>query len=373
MTIDPHTPAANTRPITVIVVDDSRLMRRMIASGLEAGGTIKVVAEAENTTEARQLIRSLNPDVITLDVEMPGMNGIDFLKKIMELRPMPVIMVSTLTAAGTDVSLAALQIGAIDAIQKPAGRGDVARFGAALRDKVHLASSARIQTRMAQPAAAPARLASPRPVPRRTAPLAGRRTGRPELIAIGASTGGVRALTHMLEFLPRDTPPIVITQHMPETFTARFAARLNGLLPHDVSEASDGEALVPGQIRIAPGDTHLRVQREAGRLVTGFDASGPISGHRPSVDVLFNSVSTTVGAAALGVILTGMGRDGAAGLRAMRNAGAYCLGQCEESCVVYGMPKAAVELEALDEELNLAEIALRLCEFLNLQPAMKSA
>lgn len=373
MTLQASDQSAAQRRTRVIVVDDSRLMRRMIATGLEEDGTIEVIAEAENTSEARQLIRTLNPDVITLDVEMPGMNGIDFLKKIMELRPMPVIMVSTLTAAGTDVSLAALQIGAVDAIQKPAGRDDVARFGRALREKVHLARGARIHTRAsARPAQVGTPVAAPRPAPRRTAPRS-HRPGRTDLIAIGASTGGVRALTQLLEVLPANTPPIVITQHMPDTFTSRFAARLDGLLPHNVSEAVDGEVLQPNTIRIAPGDRHLRVQRSGGALSAGFDESGPISGHRPSVDVLFNSVSTAVGASAIGVILTGMGRDGAAGLRSMRNTGAYCIGQSEESCVVYGMPKAAVELQAIDEQLDLGQIPVRICEFLNLQPGMKSA
>ncbi|MEM9640945.1 MAG: chemotaxis response regulator protein-glutamate methylesterase [Pseudomonadota bacterium] len=370
MTQQPQVSDPTTNLPTVLVVDDSRLMRRMIIAGLEAEGTIKVVGEAEDTTQARQMIKALNPDVITLDVEMPGMNGIDFLKKIMELRPMPVIMVSTLTAAGADVSLAALQIGAFDAIQKPAGREDVARFGHALREKVRLARQSRIAPRTMS--STPRRAGQPQPI-KRTGPMPNFGGGQVELIAIGASTGGVRAVTQMLEPLPHQTPPIVITQHMPETFTSRFAERLNATLRHNVREATEGEVLAPGSVRIAPGGTHLKVERTNGRLVTTFDQSGPISGHKPSVDVLFNSVSTSAGASAIGVILTGMGRDGAAGLRTMRNAGATTFGQSEDSCVVYGMPKIAFELGAVSEELDLREIPHRICDFLNLGTAIKSA
>lgn len=356
-------PDKQANPVRAVVVDDSKLMRQIIVTALQADGNISVVGEAADTTEARGLIRQLNPDVITLDVEMPGMNGIEFLKKIMELRPMPVIMVSTLTAAGTDVSLAALHLGAVDAIQKPAGREDVARFARALRDKVVMARGARV-----------ARRGQPSPGTGPLPPMPGDARARvPELIAIGASTGGVNALSQVLTALPARVPPILITQHMPANFTARFAARLNNALPQHVAEASDGEVLRPDQIRIAPGDRHLGVHNAAGRLTVKLDESGPISGHRPSVDVLFNSVSTAVGPRALGVILTGMGRDGAAGLRAMRNTGAYCIAQNEASCVVYGMPKAARELQAIDEELDLAQIGQRICEILNPGAARKTA
>ncbi len=350
-------------PVRAIVVDDSKLMRQMIVTALQAEGSINVVGEAADTSQARMLIRDLNPDVITLDVEMPGMNGIDFLKKIMELRPMPVIMVSTLTAAGTDVSLAALHLGAVDAIQKPASREDLPRFARALREKVLTARGARVAQRGLM-AGSTGHLP---PLP------ASARIRTPQLMAIGASTGGVAALGTMLAALPAQTPPIVITQHMPPNFTARFAARLDQSLPQHVTEAKDGEVLRPGQIRIAPGDLHLAVQNVGGRYCVKLDDSGPISGHRPSVDVLFNAVSTAVGSRALGVILTGMGRDGAAGMRAMRNAGAYCIGQAEASCVVYGMPKAARELQGVDEELDLSLIAPRICGILNPDAARRTA
>ncbi len=340
--------------VRVVVVDDSRLMRRMIAAALQAEGTIEVVGEAADVREARERIRTLNPDVITLDVEMPGMNGIAFLQKIMELRPMPVIMVSTLTAQGTDATLAALQIGAVDAIQKPDGRAAQAPFARRLRALVLGASRARV--RPAAPPAAPRTPAPPAPRARR---------GPVEVIAIGASTGGVSALTEVLSALPARTPPIVITQHMPVGFTARFAQRLDNLLPHRVAEASAPEPLSPGQIRIAPGDRHLCLERRGGRLYTRLDTGAPVCGHRPSVDALFRSVAEAAGSGALGVLLTGMGRDGAEGLRMLRAAGGGTIGQNEESCVVYGMPQAARILGAVEEELHLARIGPRIGEILN--------
>lgn len=355
------------RPVRVVVVDDSRLMRRMVSSALQSDGTIEVVGEAEDTSVARRLIKELDPDVVTLDVEMPGMNGIDFLKKIMELRPMPVIMVSTLTASGTDISIAALSIGAVDAICKPAGRESVGPFGRALRQKVLVASRAQVRRTISKPAVPPSTPVQQRPINRSIAPRG------VDLVALGASTGGVAALTELLERIPPSCPPIVITQHMPAGFTGRFAARLDSLLPLSVAEAQHDEVLSPGQVRIAPGDQHLLVQRSGNRLVTKLDDSGPISGHRPSVDVLFNSVSTAVGSRAVGAILTGMGRDGAAGLRAMRQSGAACLGQDEQSAVVYGMPGAAKALGAFEEEYRPSAIADRISDFLNPGAARQTA
>jgi len=356
-----------SRPIRVVVVDDSQLMRRMITAALEEEGKIEVVAQAADTSEARVLIKQYNPDAITLDVEMPGMNGLAFLEKIMQLRPTPVVMVSTLTAAGADVTLTALRIGAVDAIPKPSGRSELGPFGRALRQKIEMASKARVQ--YAQNA--PPGYGKPH-VP--TSPPTTFTGGfAHKLIAIGASTGGVNALETVLQGLNARTPPIVITQHMPPMFTSRFADRLNGSLPHDVAEARHGEPLTAGMIRIAPGDSHLCLRQKDGVILSNLDDSGPISGHRPSVDVLFNSVSTTLGRRAMGVILTGMGRDGAAGLSAMRKAGAHCLGQDEASCVVYGMPKAAKELGAVDEQLPLGAIGPRISEILNAPQARRTA
>lgn len=361
-------PAQKTGPIRVIVVDDSQLMRRMISSALRVDGIIDVVAEAADTREARALIKLHNPDVVTLDVEMPGMDGLAFLEKIMELRPMPVIMVSTLTASGTDVTIRALQAGAVDALPKPAGREQLDTFGRLLRSKVQMACSARVGTYPAPAATPPGAAARPPGVPGPQRP-----SSAPQILAIGASTGGVGALGTLLERLPADLPPVLITQHMPPVFTSRFAARLDAVLPLDVAEARDGELLQRGMVRIAPGDAHLTAARSAAGFQTRLDDSGPISGHKPSVDVLFNSVAVSAGRQALGVILTGMGRDGAAGMRAMRNTGAYCIGQDEASCVVYGMPKAARQLDAVDEELHILSIGPRIAEFVNARTDRKTA
>ncbi len=356
-------PRPDSEKIRVVVVDDSPLMLKMISGALEQERDIVVVAQAKEPHEARTLIKQHDPDVVTLDVEMPGMSGIEFLEKIMALRPMPVVMVSTLTAAGTEVTLNALQIGAVDAVAKPSGRDGLARFGVELRQKVRTASNARVGRR--QPAAAKP-MAPPRAVPQGGSAI--------ELNASGSSTGGGTALNAVIAGLPTLAPPIVITQHMPARFTARFADRLNGQFPFDVAEAQHNAPLKPGQIRVAPGDRHMTVAREGGRLVTRLDdVSGPISGHIPSVDVLFNSVCSTVGRQAIGVILTGMGRDGAAGLRGMRNAGSVTLGQNEESCVVYGMPKAAMMLGAVAEELDISQIPVRISQFLNSPAARKRA
>lgn len=354
----------------VVVVDDSALMLKMISTGLEADGDIEVVGQAKSPQEARELIKRYNPDVVTLDVEMPGMNGLEFLEKIMSLRPMPVIMVSTLTTAGTDVTLNALHIGAVDAVPKPAGRDGLAKFGVELRQKVRMARSARVQRW--QPKAAPAKAAPTNIAPQRT--LSVSNASGIELIAIGASTGGVSAIFDVVQGLASNCPPIVITQHMPARFTPRFAQRLGADFPFDVKEAEEGEIIHSGQIRVAPGDRHLSVTREGGRIRTKLDTTtGPISGHIPSVDVLFNSVCSSIGAATIGIILTGMGRDGAAGLCAMRKAGAFTIGQDEASSVVYGMPKSAAALGALDVELDLHQIAPRVCQFLNSPSAKKRA
>lgn len=356
-------PGAGSVPgkVSAVVVDDSLLMRMMVRDALERDGDIVVAGLARNTAEARQMIKDLNPDVVTLDVEMPGMNGLEFLEKIMTLRPMPVIMVSSLTAKGADATLHALEIGAVDVAQKPHGPDGQERFGAALREKVRMA--ARAKARLRSPGARPA----PSPPPMAGA---GRSGGGPRpaggswrraVIAIGASTGGVAALSRLLEEMPRDCPPIVIAQHMPPDYTGRFATRLAAQLHRDVAEARDGETIGAGAVRIAPGDFHLEVAR-AGPLVRCTLSQGaPVSGHRPSVDVLFHSTARAFGGDSVGVILTGMGRDGAVGLREMRRAGALCLGQGPESCVVYGMPKAASEIGALDETRELPALPQRIC------------
>jgi two-component system chemotaxis response regulator CheB len=337
-------------PIRVVVVDDSALMRRMISAALTAAPDIVVVGTAGDALEARELIRTSDPDVVTLDVAMPGMNGLDFLRKIMELRPTPVIMVSSLTAQGAEASLTALEIGAIDVVQKPQGAGALDAFGATLQAKVRLAATVRPALARRRPGEAAPRLAAPAP----THYTRG-------LIAIGASTGGVSALSRVLAGLPDGLPPILIVQHMPKGYPERFAARLRAELGRDVSEARSGEVLGRGAIRLSPGDRHLRVVRRGGMLRSELEEAPPVSGHCPSVDVLFESCAQSLAARAVGVLLTGMGRDGATGLAAMHRAGAACLAQDRDTCVVWGMPRAAVEAGAVDEEVPLDALAGRIC------------
>ncbi len=325
--------------IRVLVVDDSASMRALIGAVLEPEPGIAVVGEAADPIEARAAIKALNPDVVTLDVEMPNMNGLDFLEKIMRLRPTPVVMCSTLTQRGGEAALKALELGAVDCVGKPTGPvGDFDR----LADKVRAAASARLRP----PGDAPAPSARPE----------GAFAWNGKVVAIGSSTGGVEALIQVLQGFPADGPPTVVTQHMPATFTKTFAARLDRLCAPKVEEATDGAPLKPGRIYLAPGgEAHLKVEG-VGALRCRLEASGPVNGHRPSVDVLFESVARCAGAKAVGAILTGMGRDGAAGLLAMREAGARTLGQDEGSCVVYGMPKAAFELGAVERQAPLARL-----------------
>lgn len=328
--------------IRTVIVDDSRLMRSMIHKCLSQFPDIHVVGEAPDTQTARQLIKGVNPDVITLDVEMPGMNGLDFLEKIMKLRPMPVIMVSSLTDRGTDTALAALELGAIDAVPKPGIGFTLNQFGQMLGNRVRMAARARISQRSV----------TQNNPPQSTLPPT-------DIIAIGASTGGVSAIGAVLQNIPRDAPPVIIVQHMPETYTTRFADRLDKQLPVDVREACDGEVLGAGMVRIAPGGTHLTLKRIGGRLITFLSQTDLVEGHRPSVDVMFHSlVANKITARA--ALLTGMGRDGAAGMLALRQAGHVCLAQDEASCVVYGMPRVAVELGAVSEVLSIDHIGARL-------------
>lgn len=326
----------------VLVVDDSPTMRGLITAVLSSDPDVSVVGQAGDALEAREAIKKLNPDVVTLDIEMPNMNGLDFLEKIMRLRPMPVIMVSTMTHRGAEATLAALEIGAFDCVGKPAP-GEPRPFGD-LAEKVKAA--ARTQRQYARPATA---AATPAPS------VADFRVGR-KIVAIGSSTGGVEALIAVLQKFPPNCPPTVITQHMPPTFTRSFAERLNRLCAPVVEEATDGARLEIGRIYLAPGgERHLQVAN-AGAPCCRLVERPPVNGHRPSVDVLFDSVAELAGRNAVGVILTGMGRDGAAGLLKMRHAGARTLGQNEKTCVVYGMPRVAHELGAVEQQLPLAAI-----------------
>ena len=327
-----------SEPVRVLIVDDSATMRSLISAVLRRDPVISVVGTAADPLEARAAIKELNPDVITLDVEMPNMNGLEFLEKIMRLRPMPVVMVSTLTQAGTDVTLAALEVGAVDAVAKPAPGVPAQEAFADLADKVKIAARSRV-----------------RPLEtRETRAVDGAyRADANHILAIGASTGGVEALLNILTAFPANCPATVVTQHMPATFTRSFAARLDKASGATVTEAVDGAPLTPGHVYIAPGgERHLEVSGGRCRLVAG----DTVNGHRPSVDVLFHSVAR-LGRPMTGVILTGMGKDGAKGLLAMRQAGARTLGQDEASSVVYGMPRAAFELGAVERQLSLPRLA----------------
>jgi two-component system chemotaxis response regulator CheB len=332
----------------VLVVDDSATMRGLISAVLNSDPDVTVVGQAGDAMEARAAIKELNPDVVTLDIEMPNMNGLEFLEKIMKLRPMPVIMVSSLTHRGGEATIAALEIGAFDCVGKPVP-GDARPFHE-LIDKVKAAarSASRYQS-MRTPQATPAAAANA------NVPKVDYRVGR-KIVAIGSSTGGVEALIEVLKNFPVNCPPTVITQHMPATFTKSFAERLNRLCAPQVQEATDGARLEIGRIYLAPGgERHMVVANPHGPIVRLLDKP-PVNGHRPSVDVLFDSVAELAGRNAVGAILTGMGRDGAAGLLKMRHSGARTVGQNEKTCVVYGMPRVAFELGGVETQLPLNAI-----------------
>ncbi|MEE3502562.1 chemotaxis response regulator protein-glutamate methylesterase [Acidiphilium acidophilum] len=328
--------------VRVLVVDDSATMRELISAVLRRDPEIEVVGHAADPLEARTAIKQLNPDVITLDVEMPNMNGLDFLEKIMRLRPTPVIMVSTLTQAGAAATLRALECGAIDCVAKPSN-GDYHDFDQ-LPEKVRAAAKSRLQPRC---------LAQGEPVKRERAE---RFASDGRIVAIGSSTGGVEALIAVLSRFPANCPPVLIAQHMPATFTRSFAERLNRLCAPEVAEAEDGMPVLSGHVYLAPGSAHLEIVHP-GKPRCRLHEGERVSGHRPSVDVLFGSVARVAGARSLGVILTGMGRDGAQGLLDMRRAGAETIGQDEASCIVYGMPKVAFEIGAVARQLPLGKLA----------------
>ncbi|HYD30462.1 MAG TPA: chemotaxis response regulator protein-glutamate methylesterase [Azospirillaceae bacterium] len=332
--------------IRVVIVDDSALMRQILAEALGGDGAITVVGTARDPYEAREVIKTTNPDVVTLDVEMPRMDGLSFLEKIMTLRPMPVVMVSTLTKEGSDATIKALELGAVDYVAKPSAhpQGDAfAELRDQLVEKVKLAALARVGIRRPVPA-------HPNILP----PPRLRTSSR--FIAIGASTGGVERIRDILSVLPAECPPIVIAQHMGPSYVASFAQRLDKMSLPRVELATEGAKLLPGHIFIAPGDRHLAVVRDGGGYHCHLEDSPPVSGHRPSVDVLFHSVAKAAAGNAVGVILSGMGRDGASGMAAMRQAGAHTIGETESSCVVYGMPKCAKEAGGVVVELPLAQI-----------------
>jgi two-component system chemotaxis response regulator CheB len=350
----------------VVVVDDSALVRGLLAEIINKQPDMECIGAASDPFVAREMIRNLNPDVITLDVEMPRMDGIDFLSKLMRLRPMPVVMVSTLTERGAEVTLRALELGAIDFVAKPKiGVADGLRqLAEDITEKVRTASKAHV--RRLPPAAVPAGSAPGTPAPagvRPAAPVASLgRLSTEKLIFIGASTGGTEATKEVLMNLPADAPAVVITQHMPAGFTRSYAARLDGLCRIRVKEAVDNERVLPGHAYIAPGGMHLSVERSGANYVARVRDGDPVNRHKPSVEVLFESAARVVGQNALGVMLTGMGADGARAMKTMRDAGSYNICQDEASCVVFGMPREAIAHGAADEVLPLQRIAPALLE-----------
>lgn len=344
----------------VLVVDDSALMRGLLTEMINSAADMEVVGAAPDAPTAREMIKVLNPDVLTLDVQMPKMDGLEFLDRLMRLRPMPVVMVSAYTRAGSETTLKALELGAIDFIGKP--RADAGKtmeeYAEELVDKIRAAKGARLrrQQLMGQATSHSATPASALPA---VPPPAGRPAAGGRIVFVGASTGGTEAIKEFLLGIPADCPPILIVQHMPESFTASFARRLDSLCAPHVVEAQGNEKLEAGKVYIAPGHSHLQLKRTAGGLMTELLSTAPVNRHRPSVDVLFDSAATLVGRQAVGVILTGMGKDGAQGLLRMRQAGARTLGQDEASCVVYGMPREAFLIGAVEEQCPLDEMARR--------------
>ncbi|WP_136064752.1 protein-glutamate methylesterase/protein-glutamine glutaminase [Modicisalibacter radicis] len=332
--------------IKVLCVDDSALIRDLMSEIINSQSDMEVVATAPDPLVARDLIKRTNPDVLTLDVEMPRMDGLDFLERLMRLRPMPVLMVSSLTQAGSEITLRALELGAVDFVSKPqlGIRSGMLDYSEMIADKIRAAARSR-------PRAARRQQDAP------AEPIKAPFISSEKLIIIGASTGGTEAIRHVLEPLPANTPAILITQHMPGGFTRSFAERLDRLCRINVKEAEDGERVLPGHAYIAPGDRHLKLARSGANYVVALDDGEPVNRHRPSVDVLFNSAAKNAGRNAIGVILTGMGKDGALGLLEMRKAGAHTLAQSEPTCVVYGMPREAVAVGGAVEIVDLEQMA----------------
>ncbi|KTR92339.1 protein-glutamate methylesterase/protein-glutamine glutaminase [Pantoea dispersa] len=331
--------------ITVMCVDDSALMRQLMTEIINSHPDMEMVATAPDPLVARDLIKQYNPQVLTLDVEMPRMDGLDFLEKLMRLRPMPVVMVSSLTGKGSEVTLRALELGAVDFVTKPqlGIREGMLAYSQMIADKIRAAARAKLH----------ARAATPQPVMLKAGPL----LSSEKLIAIGSSTGGTEAIRHVLQPLPATSPALLITQHMPPGFTRSFAERLNKLCQITVKEAEDGERILPGHAYIAPGAMHMELARSGANYVVKLNDGPPVNRHKPSVDVLFRSVAVNAGRNAVGVILTGMGNDGAAGMLEMHRAGAWTIAQDEASCVVFGMPREAIAMGGTSEVVDLGHIS----------------
>ena len=343
------------KKIRVLIVDDSALIRQFLSHLLSQDRNIEVVGVAHDPTGAWKKIEALRPDVLTLDVVMPHMDGLTFLEKLMATMPMPVLMVSSLTEHGCETALRALELGAVDIVTKPKVdiRLGMEELAGELIEKVKAAAVARVRGKayVATPRIAPS-------VARRAmhaAPAMIKTTDT--IVAIGSSTGGTEAVKEVLEVLPPNSPPILITQHMPERFTKAWADRMNSLCRISVKEAEDGDSVLPGHALIAPGNYHMTLARSGARYLVRLNQDPPVNRHRPSVDVTFASVAKHAGGNSVGIILTGMGNDGAAGLLQMKQSGAYTIAQNESTCVVFGMPKEAIQAGAVDVVLPLGDIS----------------
>ena len=333
--------------IKVLVVDDSAIVRKIFTGELSKESDIEVVGAAPDPYVARDKILQLKPDVLTLDIEMPRMDGITFLKKLMRHYPLPVIIVSSLTPKGSALALEAMDSGAVEVIAKPGGSYSVGEMGAQLADKIRAAAKAKPLRRTEAPTQAREASISSRALAETTN----------KIVAIGASTGGTEALKDVLVRMPPNSPGIVIVQHMPANFTKAFAERLNGLCKITVKEARNNDSALPGTALIAPGNYHMLLKRSGARYYAQIKTGPMVHHQRPAVDVLFNSCAQYAGANAVGVILTGMGADGATGIKAMKDAGAKTIAQDEASCVVFGMPKEAIKTGAVDKVVPLSRVA----------------
>lgn len=347
--------------IKVLIVDDSALIRSVMREIISSQADMEVVGVAPDPIIARDLIRQTNPDVLTLDVEMPKMDGLDFLEKLMRLRPMPVVMVSSLTERGSEITMRALELGAVDFVTKPkiSIQSGMREYTDMIADKIRAASKARVKGRSASVSlsvTATADLSLPS--------LRHTLASSEKLIIIGASTGGTEAIKEFLMRMPSDCPGILIVQHMPEGFTRSFAQRLDSLCRISVKEAEHGDRVLLGHAYLAPGHSHLMLARSGANYVTQLDQGPPVNRHRPSVDVLFRSAAINAGKNAVGVILTGMGKDGAAGMLEMKQAGSHNFAQNEATCVVFGMPREAVAVGATHEVGPLQELPGMVLEFL---------
>jgi two-component system chemotaxis response regulator CheB len=342
----------NLRKIRVLIVDDSAIVRKILTETLSDMPDIEVAGTAPDPYVARDKILALNPDIVTLDIEMPRMDGLTFLKKLMRHHPMPVIIISSLAQNSCQIALEALRQGAVEVIAKPSGPYSVGDLKATIAAKIRAASVAKLQNRTAS-----APLPEVPPALKKTAELVSSATGSTKIVAIGASTGGTEAIATVLAGLPSDSPPVLIAQHIPPVFSRAFADRMNQSCAMAVKEAVDGDLVRPGMALVAPGNFHMVLRKDQGTFRVIVKDGPLVCYQRPSVDVMFSSVADAAGASAVGVILTGMGADGARGLRRMRDAGARTIAQDEASCVVFGMPKEAIRLGGADRVMSLANIA----------------